>query len=455
VRCVYPSQHSSNDRHPSLIIWMHKNRRTGSAMCMVCKSRTTPNANLSFHVQFHGNNAWLFERDLRLRSPGAEQKTLSSRDSPLGGNGVGGKKRASTKFRAALNPRARRKKTAGNTGLRASEKGELAKSLKSGYSRDHPVGGRVASASVSCGIRGGDDGIGAVSARKTRRDYSKNVAASYVGAMLKETAQTERMAATALVRTVGSALVGDPLELMVKSERLSKSAGRVRHAKSSEQYAQELQGAEDANGDDDDNKGKRGRSRMWIPMNVLSVSRMRASSFRELSGVFIPASWASHRQEWVLFDLDSTKHTDVVAKPIATGLVSVVRRNQELSGRCMVIRTGPQGFHVWAELREPRVTPSRWFGNKAVREWYQRTGCRLLAAAHRRGAIGGHLDLSSCAAGRFGRRPGWRILSDGTAFRSELIAIAASRVPSRVPRACEQPENSELDDSEQEQLSLT
>jgi hypothetical protein len=178
----------------------------------------------------------------------------------------------------------------------------------------------------------------------------------------------------------------------------------------------------------------------WLPTNVLSVSAMKPSSWREVLSsdriVSVPAGWEPSAQAWVLFDLDGVsglKDEAVVAKA-GTGMLRVVRRCTELSGVCMVLQTGPRGMHIWAELREVRSNPRGWFSVSETRMWYASLGERLLEAARRAGAGDGTVDMSSCAAGRFGRRAGWRILPDGIPFRSRVITVATSRVRKRGPR---------------------
>jgi hypothetical protein len=52
----------------------------------------------------------------------------------------------------------------------------------------------------------------------------------------------------------------------------------------------------------------------------------------------------------------------------------------------------------------------------------------------RSGGCSGHVDLACCAAGRFARRPGWRVLDNGQLWRTRLVASFAARVRGREPR---------------------
>lgn len=181
-------------------------------------------------------------------------------------------------------------------------------------------------------------------------------------------------------------------------------------------------------------------SEEWLPTPLLSVSTMRPTSWRDVTAangrlISVPASWEASAQAWVLFDIDDIEFaTTGVVKEAGKKVSMVVRREIELSGRCLVIRTGPTGMHVWAELREVRESPGTWFKHQETRNWYANVGDRLMQAAYRAGAKGGMIDMSSCAAGRFARRPGWRLLEDGTQFRSHIIMYVPSRVRSRTPR---------------------
>lgn len=141
-------------------------------------------------------------------------------------------------------------------------------------------------------------------------------------------------------------------------------------------------------------------------------------------------------QAWVLFDIDDISRLDgegVVTKS-GSKLALTIRRDQEMSGRCLIMQTGPSGLHVWAELREVRQDPGKWFKKDETRTWYADLGNRLLQAARRAGARGGKIDMSSCSAGRFARRPGWRLLEDGNVFRSHVVVYVPSRVRKRTPR---------------------
>lgn len=177
----------------------------------------------------------------------------------------------------------------------------------------------------------------------------------------------------------------------------------------------------------------------WLPTQMLSVSAMRPTRWRDVQArsrlVSVPAAWEPSAQAWIVFDFDDLHHLPLdIATVSAKRMVATLRRDIHLSGRCAVVHTGPNGMHAWAELREPRDQPRNWFAHPDTSAWYEKLGERVLAAAHRAGARGGKVDHACCAAGRFARRPGWRVLPDGSLFRASVVTVAASRVRNRLPR---------------------
>ena len=162
-----------------------------------------------------------------------------------------------------------------------------------------------------------------------------------------------------------------------------------------------------------------------LPTKILSVTHMRLSRSLTRSDAL-----HSVTQRWVLLDVDRVSMREESASDIAAGIARVVRRDAQCSGRLAVVKTGPTGLHVWVELRVARHSPVAWHRDEAVMHWYSSLGARVLAAAHRAGAMGGYVDMACCAAGRFGRKPSWRLLDDGTAYRSRLLLIVRDRLRS-------------------------
>ena len=106
-------------------------------------------------------------------------------------------------------------------------------------------------------------------------------------------------------------------------------------------------------------------------------------------------------------DLDGLDHLD--GEELGAALLAGALADTEAGDRGAVVRTGPTGLQIWIQLQEPRHSPGVWFSQECVEDWHSSLGGRLLSIAQDLGAVGGQNDLSACAAGRWGRRPGWRM----------------------------------------------
>jgi len=159
-------------------------------------------------------------------------------------------------------------------------------------------------------------------------------------------------------------------------------------------------------------------ARAALPDRLLSVSTMGRAP-----GVSWSAPQVPRCQQWVLVDIDDVE-LPAQAQALGAALAAAVQANGEASGRCAVVRTSPTGAQVWVELREARHSATAWHQLPDVRAWHAALGARLLAAAHQNGAQGGHADASACAAGRFGRRPGWRLVG-GVPYRAHLLHVVS------------------------------
>ena len=71
--------------------------------------------------------------------------------------------------------------------------------------------------------------------------------------------------------------------------------------------------------------------------------------------------------------------------------------------------------------------PSEYFDGYSNRAFLASLGRQISNHLRSCGCEGGHVDYSAFAAGRFGRRPGWRLLSDGYPFRSTLVGYSDER----------------------------
>jgi len=397
VHCVRPEYHSSGDRNPSLVLWMNKDGRTGGGKCMVCKRNSATNHSMTFRVEYRDQNAYLYEARMNLK---AGKSGIADKDKDLAVESSD-----SSENEGIVGNKQRKKRV--KPGRR---------DVKDAIERNHgPVGGLVDEELI----------------------VDENW--KYIGAVLKEKFE-HRSQDKVLLRTNGTIQHGNPLELMQKSEKKSVSKSKFKRIEQMEWFLESAAQFHDSKVNESSVQTEllAKKSKFKLPMPVLSVSRMTAARFRQLSnGRFVPVGWKSMRQEWILLDVDNIqfpKSNERDIEALASRLIAVVRRDTELSGRCMILRTGLRGLHVWAELREPRIHPVQWFASKETREWYVKLGQRLLIAARKSGAYGGKVDMSSYAAGRYGRRPGWRILENGKVFRSHIISVAAVKVSSRTPR---------------------
>lgn len=257
------------------------------------------------------------------------------------------------------------------------------------------------------------------------------------------------------LRTVGAkARFSCPMQILLWSERRSKGPTSSRRIEDVSWFAKQALcfGPDDEDNFDDGTDSladsalaamfsSASVSEEWVPTPVVSVSAMRPCGWRDVTGthkrfVSVPSGWEAVVQAWVLFDIDDIDGliNDGIVEDIGGKITLAIRRNVELSGRCLVVQTGPNGLHVWAELREIRDQARLWFKKEETRLWYADIGQKLLTAAYKGGASGGKVDMSSCCAGRFARRPGWRLLKDGTAFRSRVVTYVLGRVKSRKAR---------------------
>ena len=172
--------------------------------------------------------------------------------------------------------------------------------------------------------------------------------------------------------------------------------------------------------------------RAYLPDSLYHVSDMEETGSALIDRVFrgkvvsIPTvlGWRPWRQRRVLFDLDGLRWgSDGDVETFAAATVRWIRRRREFSGRVAVVRTSPTGVQIVAELTHAREGVIDWWKKNHVRSWYAKSAQALLKLARKHGAQGGIADLSSGAAGRLGRRPGWRLLKDGSPYRSHLVAL--------------------------------
>lgn len=393
ARCPRGAAHRNGDRKPSLMLWMNRDGITGGAMCPVCVDNPSPGEPhrfLTWRVMYMPDNRAVLVTPRRRAQEDLAALYSGSAPPPLDDLDV------------ERTPDAQE----------ADDAGELP-----GF----PVGGCVADRTVA-------SRVGAVQHM------------AYVTASLKRGAAEGDPRS----RTVGTvARQRCPLKALLWSERRSSGPMAAERAGEVAFFARASLEAGDLpadDGADECNDGERANGEL-LPTQLLSVSAMKPTGWRDVAAaggrvVSVPAGWEASAQAWVLFDLDDVDGLgdEDVVQAAGAKIVGALRREQQLSGRAAVLQTGPRGVHAWAELREVRDNPRRWWAQDATRAWYARLGGRVLAAAHRAGAREGKVDMASCAAGRFARRPGWRLLSDGSLFRARIVTVAAARVRNRAAR---------------------
>lgn len=420
ARCPRRVQHSNGDRKPSLMLWMNPDGVTGGALCPVChdlSSRESPPRNMTWRVHYlSGNTAALYTPRRRIRSPvhvehvmndyyRRQSDTEEDEDVPL-------TRRDLSEFRE--NSSQKQPRLVGDKKRRGAVGGCVMKSKR----KLGKIGEVIGMAYVTASLRMKDD-LNTTS--ETSIEYKDGTRLRTIGTMARQSC---------------------PMRVLLWSDRRSKgplSTKRIEDllacAKGSFSLPQFGIAERDTLLEPLSSDG-------WLSTPLVSVSAMKPSGWRDVIGqngrvVSLPASWEAAAQAWVLFDIDDIKQVELAAAvtQVANKIALTVRRDKELSGRCLVLQTGPTGLHVWAELREVRENPRVWFKKAETRTWYSELGKKILQAAHRGGAGGGKVDMSSCSAGRFARRPGWRLLEDGSSFRSHVVIYVPSAVRNRKPRS--------------------
>lgn len=438
ARCPRGAAHSNMDRNPSLILWMNSDGITGGAMCPVCmengSSAEGAGRSMTWRVHYLPESAAVLCTPYRrVRSPERVDKVLEEY------------RRRGMETAATIVQRLKEGLSLPSQSLVSAS--SLDSILKSRESWEREVAvvrqgkGRERFAATSEAVGG------CVMVDKSRiAKVGQVIGMAYVTASLRigmnASTTGEVTWEGSRQRTVGTmARQTCPMQVLLWSERRSKGPMVSRRVEEVAWFAQRsvnwVEGDASINAYPMDDVVE---SEEWLPTPLVSVSAMRPTAWRDVTVangrlISVPASWEASAQAWVLFDIDDIDLiSEVIVMESGNKISLVVRREQELSGRCLVMRTGPSGMHVWAELREVREDPGAWFKKEDTRAWYVGLGSRFLNAAHRAGACGGTIDMSSFAAGRFARRPGWRLLEDGTQFRSRVVTYVPSRVRSRGPR---------------------
>lgn len=229
-------------------------------------------------------------------------------------------------------------------------------------------------------------------------------AGRYVGASLLGCSESGKR-----WRTQGQTLRSDPIAALSWSERRSRGPTATERA----QYLEACINPDDVYD-----------ISALTPTSLCSVSKMKPSKYEQKPWGVCPQGWEASSQEWVLIDIDDAINLDKVNTVIPSIVSEVCKSDNQLSGEYAVVRTGPVGFQVWCKLLKTRYNPVRWFKSIHVRAWYNSVASKILEQLKILGVSGGFIDMSSCAAGRYGRRPGWRMLEDGSVYRSTLLGCS-------------------------------
>lgn len=227
-----------------------------------------------------------------------------------------------------------------------------------------------------------------------------------------------------IIRTRGHRLCGDLLSILQRDDRRSLSPSAISRA---EEVAACLAMLPEA-----DLQNKNLDITSWLPTPLLSGAAMEPSDWipatvkrrdGSTSETLRPLAWAPSTQEWISWDLD-----DLDPLPDDPGQLQTLAEKAwtalrhasagELDGSWVALQSGPHGLHLHARLKHPRRAPSAWWQETATRCWYKAAGDAALAALGGTGLV----DMACCSAGRWWRRPGWRVLETGKTFRARVAA---------------------------------
>ncbi len=140
----------------------------------------------------------------------------------------------------------------------------------------------------------------------------------------------------------------------------------------------------------------------------------------------IPDKWGACGIRVVLWDIDRPDAVPETVEQIArleARLEALVRCRPQFSGSYVAMNTSKRGMQFVFELAGDPKDPETFFGNPAVSAWYDAVSAYLLKCLAEIGCGGGTADRSAFAAGRYGRRPGWRLQKDGEAYCAMPIII--------------------------------
>jgi hypothetical protein len=218
----------------------------------------------------------------------------------------------------------------------------------------------------------------------------------------------------------GSTARGDLLAVLRRAETRSRSDRGESEAWTS---AARLERA----GPETDGRG-------YLPDRLVSVQRMMVASRRTIlrrgAEVSIPDRWRPVAQEWVLLDLDRlarslASRTREQVEEVVHEIREIARGDEWLRGDYALVETSGSGVQVWMRLRSA-VDPIALSSSRFARAWLRGLARRVSDRLRSIGCGDALVDESAWGTHRFGRRPGWRLLRDGTPFRARLVSSEAA-----------------------------
>lgn len=164
----------------------------------------------------------------------------------------------------------------------------------------------------------------------------------------------------------------------------------------------------------------------YLPDRLVSIGRMRASEWRAIKSgdreVFVPSRFRPVSQRWILFDMDGMdpmRDLRTRKARLRKIVTQAMQATKWLGNEHAVVQTSNTGIHVWMSLQQPQEAHTLFSASSRSR--MRRLGKHLIGSFHDEGITGGRVDETAFAAGRYGRRPGWRLLEDGEPYRVRLI----------------------------------
>lgn len=200
---------------------------------------------------------------------------------------------------------------------------------------------------------------------------------------------------------------GSVYEVLEKEEKMSQWPSRVKAAQEWECEQEQNPGG------------------AWLPDRLMHVSQVKYEKrWVGCGGNQFPVYENAQAvyQRNILLDIDNMeKNTRAEQEAIHGWVQSRTQGDRRCSGRYGVVQTSPTGIQIWLELNKVYKAKG-FFEEIQVKQWLLNLQVELRIVLKECGA-GGEIDPSAFAAGRLGRRPGWRTLKTGGKYRSCLLYL--------------------------------